>query len=598
MSQLELTGAEVYAQTLVAEQRTSHQVFLISDKIHVELPIPWTSLKISTKSFWQRMRNILLLRKFLREQNIQIIHCHSRAAARHAYWARLGLKIGMVTTLHGRQHFSFSKRLLDIYGEYQIAICKNVALSQTFQFKTPNWKIKLAANPVADTEFTKSLTGQKRILIAGRNSGPKGERIQQLVLESLPEVFKKFPDLQVDIISGPKSKWAPGFLKAAENYKSQLHIHEAVKNLNQRLKDYQLVIASGRIAIESLLAGIPCFALGEYESLGLVRKANLSEAFDSNFGDIGSNLLEKAVDYSEIKNQLESFLQNPLPELERKEIKDQVQLHFNSQHITKLIEDTYKAAYFKVCVPKTIPILMYHKIPDSPLQTKHRIFVTKDNFEKHLRFFKESGFSTLHFAELKKFWDLEKDYSHFPKKPLLLTFDDGYKDNLTNAEPLLKQYQMKATLFLLADHSIVENTWDADTGETPHQLMTLPEKKQLDPQVFEIGSHGYHHLHLNQIPVQEAFTEMKKSKEILEVEFKRPITAMAYPFGSINALLPEIARQAGYSFAVNTDNGGLHFADDPRSLFRANIFPEETKASLKKKTSWWYRKYFYLKRGH
>jgi hypothetical protein len=53
----------------------------------------------------------------------------------------------------------------------------------------------------------------------------------------------------------------------------------------------------------------------------------------------------------------------------------------------------------------------------------------------------------------------------------------------------------------------------------------------------------------------------------------------------------------GYDFAVNTDSGGLHHEENPYAIFRINIFPEDGPAQLRKKTSSWYRKYFYLKRG-
>ena len=70
LSQTELTGAEVYAQNLVAAQAaTGHDVFVISDKIHVTMPISFVPMKISTKSFFVRMRNIFKIRQFLKEKN-------------------------------------------------------------------------------------------------------------------------------------------------------------------------------------------------------------------------------------------------------------------------------------------------------------------------------------------------------------------------------------------------------------------------------------------------------------------------------------------------------------------------------------------------
>lgn len=202
----------------------------------------------------------------------------------------------------------------------------------------------------------------------------------------------------------------------------------------------------------------------------------------------------------------------------------------------------------------------------------------------------------MRFQDLQDYWTEKKPLHDFPRKPLLLTFDDGYIDNRTHAEPLLQQYGFQATIFLLANHGITENTWDASTGETPDRLMNLEEKKLLNPKVWEIGSHGFNHLHLPQIPQAQAFQEMKDSRLQLQEDFKTEILSFAYPFGSTNSEIAKLAEKAGYRFAVNTDQGGLHLADDPFSLFRVNIFPEDGVFELWKKTAPWYRKYFYRKR--
>ena len=168
---------------------------------------------------------------------------------------------------------------------------------------------------------------------------------------------------------------------------------------------------------------------------------------------------------------------------------------------------------------------------------------------------------------------------------------------MENLQPLLQKFRMKATVFLLADHQITENTWDADTGEAPHRLMTLDQKKLLDPRVFEIGSHGFHHIHLNQVSQDVARLEMQASRKQLQKDLACDPITFAYPFGSTSPELAKLCSEAGYRFAVNTDQGGLNLGDDPFSIFRVNIFPEDGPWQLQKKTACWYRKYFHWKRG-
>lgn len=604
LSQTELTGAEVYAQNLIQSQVASgHSVFVISDKMHVKIPVPLTSQPISTNRFFQRMKNIFFLRSFLKDHKIDVIHCHSRGAVRHGFWARAWMPVALVTSLHGRQHFSWSKRFLNIYGEILIAICENVKRAMELDFNMSGSHIRVLRNPVSTDGLKKPELSKRspHLALLGRSSGPKGERFEQIALNCFEPWLQKIPGLQITVCA-PKpeifsAKFHVHIRSLALKFPNQVQVLGAVPNLKEKLAEFDLTVCSGRIAIESLLSSVPVFALGEYSAHGIVTQKNLKDVLISNFGDIGSAEVEIPLDLRFIRESIQNFLLGErLSSEEFSQVQKTIQREFDPQAIHLEILEVYRAAIFKRHVRKWIPILMYHKIPLESLNSRHRIFVVRDQFRKHLEFFKSRGFQTLSFSELKKFWSGEKSYKEFPRKPLLLTFDDGYKDNLTNAEPLLKEFEMKATIFVLGNHQILENTWDASTGEKPYELMSFEEKKKLDPQVWEIGSHGFDHLHLTQVPPEAAYREIEKSKLSLEKDFSRQITCFAYPFGSTSAEIAEFAKKAGYAFAVNTDQGGLHLADQPHSLFRVNIFPEDGPFQLWKKTSSWYRKYFYRKR--
>lgn len=598
LSQTELTGAEVYAQKLMEMQhQDGHELFLISDRFHVSSPVPLTAMSISTNRFWQRMQNIWNLRKFVQTNKIQVIHCHSRGAARHAFWAKMGLLVAQVTSLHGRQHFSWSKRAVNIYGDLLIAVCENVRAAHQRNFKTPLSLFRVIRNPFSMAPTSKQNPSAPKIALLGRSSGPKGKRIEDIGFRCFENWLSQTSNLEISVIAPQPERFSPAFAthlaKLNARFPGQIKVLGQIPNLRSQLSHYSLTICSGRIAVESLLEGTPTIACGEWGLVGLVTENNWQESLSSNFGDIGDAEEETSIDYASLNATVNSFLLNPKPVSISPE---KLRREFDAQNIHQEIIETYKAAIFKRHVPKWIPALMYHRIPEADLQTVHRIFVTKERFESHLRFFSSKKMTTMTFQDLLLFWDLKKSYSEFPKRPLILTFDDGYHDNLTHLQPLLLKYKMKATIFLLADHSIVENTWDAATGEPPAKLMNLSEKKQLDPTAFEIGSHGFHHLHLNQASESVALKEMKGSREQLKNDLKQEPCAFAYPFGSTNSVLPDLCREAGYRFAVNTDQGGMHLADQPFSIFRVNIFPEDNAWSLRKKTATWYRNYFFRKR--
>jgi len=87
-----------------------------------------------------------------------------------------------------------------------------------------------------------------------------------------------------------------------------------------------------------------------------------------------------------------------------------------------------------------IPALMYHHVNNEP---EDSISITPANFEQQIRYLAESGYKSLHldeFFENMKKWDI-------PEKMVLITFDDGYADNFIYAYPILKKYNMKATIF-------------------------------------------------------------------------------------------------------------------------------------------------------
>ena len=629
LSQLGLTGAEVYAQELSNQQiADGHQVYVISDKIHVSLLATYQSLEVSNNHWWHKHQVTKKLKQFLIENKIDVIHCHSRAAVRHAHRARQQLsiqqkisvhaanpinsKIAMVTTLHGRQHFSWSKRLQNIYGEYMIAICENVKKAQIQDFKSQPHTIKKIGNPFSTDQYQPRMLTEPKNQIAwiGRSTGPKGLIFKKFFLETAEELLRTYPQLKFDIICTKPTEFGVEFLEQIQKWNLQfqerIRILDQVTQLKSIYQQYDLVMGAGRVAIESCLLGVPCFAMGEASYHGLIHLNNLEEAMHSNFGDIDFlpptknpfshwNFPQMKIDFLRSCRKLYAGVTDSLDDIIQ--IRSILVKNYDVKVIHEQVLETYRAAIFKCHVPQWIPILMYHKVVDQPIQTEHKIFITKDRFEEHCRFFKKQNFTPMWFSDLWPYWSGQKSFQYFPKKPIFLTFDDGYKNNLTIAEPILKHYQLKATIYLLANHQITQNNWDPNEDPISNQLLTFAEKNQLSPEVFEIGSHGYNHQHLTTISAADAFEDLKSSRCKLESEFGAKVYSFAYPFGSTSDALARLAQEAGYEFAVNTDRGGMLLSDDRFALFRVNIFPEDKGFALWKKTRPWYRKRFYKRRG-
>ena len=595
LSQTELTGSEAYAATLAQDQaQKGHEVFVISDGFHLEFPGTKTPLQISTGSFWQRIQNIQKLIKYLREHQIDVIHCHSRAACRHAYWASLFTQTPIVTTLHGFQHVSFSKKLWNIYGDTVIAVCERLQAQLCNEFSMNPSSIKVLRNPMNLHWENTENTQRKTIALVGRASGPKGERLMQVFREQGEALLNLDPEVRISLVLSGLSARDRGHLLGSlpEKLKPRVSIISEHIDLNTIFHSARLVVAAGRIAVEAFAQGCEVIALGEAKLEGRVSEENLAFQLANNFGDVGRT---EVLDTQAVEHEIRKAFRDPLSSRQREKIKEVLQFEFSKTRICDEVEEIYRATRLWKKAPG-LPVLMYHQIPLQETGSQHRIFVTKENFEKHLWFFTRMGFQTLSFQDLSDFWFERRPLSEFPEKPLVLTFDDGYRDNFENALPLLQKYKLKTNLFILGDASITKNTWDHEPGVESAPLMTLDQKKKLPKENYAIESHGWNHLDLRSLSDEQVLEQMTLSKFQLEKDLNHKITAFAYPFGLIDSRLPGLAKKAGYDFAVNTDRGALRWVDDRFSMFRVNIFPEENFFSLWKKTSRGYRARYFKKR--
>jgi peptidoglycan/xylan/chitin deacetylase (PgdA/CDA1 family) len=440
-----------------------------------------------------------------------------------------------------------------------------------------------------------------RLSFIGRFNGGKGERAAALLEQVFPVLLRAFPHLRVALIGGEleqlptAGKTALAQLQA--EFGERLEVVGFTRDVASWMQQTTLVIGAGRVAIEALGAGRPVLALGEASYAGLVTEATWEAAAASNFGDIAASLSPSTVDFTAILADAQAFLQAPEPVSAA--LQQLVRAHYSLASVAAQVLETYQAARMQKAVPEFIPVLMYHKIPDAPLATKHQIYVTKDNFEKHLAYFRKRRLTPITFADYLEFAAGERELADFPRRPIILTFDDGYTDNYTNLLPLMQQYGYRGVLYLLGDFDLRYNKWDADTDPTEprSEIMDPDQKRAFIAAGWEIGAHTMSHPKLTSLPLTAAAHEIQRSKAALETALQTPVVSFAYPYGDLNDVVKEAVRAAGFALGVATDTGGMTIEDDRMQVFRVNMFPNEATSSLFKKTSTWYRKYYRWKRG-
>jgi len=186
-----------------------------------------------------------------------------------------------------------------------------------------------------------------------------------------------------------------------------------------------------------------------------------------------------------------------------------------------------------------VPILMYHYIRVAPAgdDLGYALSVTPENFDLQVKWLQENNYASMTLADLAdpQKIALRKIFAQ-NKKPIILTFDDGYEDAYTAALPVLKKYQFVATFF------IIENKTDKDG-----LYLTSKQILEMETLNMEIGSHTLTH------PNLATSSSEKMRKEILES--KKDTLTFCYPSGRYNENVENTVKEAGYLAAVTTEFG-------------------------------------------
>jgi peptidoglycan/xylan/chitin deacetylase (PgdA/CDA1 family) len=251
-----------------------------------------------------------------------------------------------------------------------------------------------------------------------------------------------------------------------------------------------------------------------------------------------------------------------------------------------------------------IAILCYHGVrrndrESTPFKALH---VTRQTFERHCRLLSE----TCNPISLDDLRAARAGVRALPPRPVLVTFDDGYRGVLDHALPALERYEVPAVVFVCAgpvfsgscfwfdilwrlsgEAAVLEarraaySEWQAliagvETSapefET-HRPLTLTELEALAASpLIEIGGHTMTHPTLALTPIDDQYREIVECRRVLQEALTRPIDAFAYPYGSVGkdytAATAAVVRQAGFGLAFTTEDAFATLDDDPFQIPR------------------------------
>ncbi|SHK76490.1 polysaccharide deacetylase family protein [Desulforamulus aeronauticus] len=216
-----------------------------------------------------------------------------------------------------------------------------------------------------------------------------------------------------------------------------------------------------------------------------------------------------------------------------------------------------------------IPILMYHKVNPDPRTGGLGLRVPPDKFEWQMKYLKRNGYETISLTDVLDHFEQGK---HLPDKPIVITFDDGYKDNHDFAYPIMKKYGYTGTVFVVTQAIGNTNFFDVAKKLQPeNKMMNWSEIREIAAGGFVIGSHTVEHPRLAKVSPEVARQQIEESKRVLEQGLKKPVEVLAYPYGSYNDTVAEITKQAGYRAAVTTELGLAKADSNPYKLKRVRV---------------------------
>ncbi len=188
-----------------------------------------------------------------------------------------------------------------------------------------------------------------------------------------------------------------------------------------------------------------------------------------------------------------------------------------------------------------VPILMYHYIrndqnPRDPVG--ENLSVAPALFAQQMQYLSSHGYTPI---TLDKLAAIFAGKAHAPAKPIVLTFDDGYKDLFTAAFPVLKRYGFHAVSFVITGFV----GW--------HGYVSWEDIKHMQASgLISFEAHTVHHIYLPAVSYQQALDELITSKETLQAETGSPVNFLAYPDGATDATVESAVQKAGYVGALGT----------------------------------------------
>ncbi len=215
-------------------------------------------------------------------------------------------------------------------------------------------------------------------------------------------------------------------------------------------------------------------------------------------------------------------------------------------------------------------VLTYHRV--NRTSPKDRLSVHTDSFRKQMLYLARKGYHTLTAEDLS---EILRQKRPIPRRSILITFDDGYRDNFTDAYPVLREFGFKATVFVATE--LVGKTHDG------HPMLRWNEIQEMTTGGISLGSHTARHVYLNEVSPETGRRELEDSKRLLETKLGQNVRSFCYPFGDLDGESVAWVKGAGYDIAFTTRPGPVQQSTDPFWVSRTEVSGFDTLFDFRKK---------------
>jgi peptidoglycan/xylan/chitin deacetylase (PgdA/CDA1 family) len=217
-----------------------------------------------------------------------------------------------------------------------------------------------------------------------------------------------------------------------------------------------------------------------------------------------------------------------------------------------------------------VPILMYHQLTPRPAPEFRRYAITPRRFAAQMACLSLMGYRAVGLDAV-----LERRHA-LPRRPVVITFDDGIEGCCEYAMPVLKARRFTATFYVVAGLVGQRSRWTRSEIGIELPLMDWPAVRMLAAAGFDVGSHTMTHPRLPTLSPAACRDELAASRRLLEDRLGHEVPHLAYPFGAFDASVRSVAADAGYRSACSTRPRLATADDDPLALPRLNMYGHDS----------------------